>query len=77
MSDFGEIDRLASIVKPHIGVITNIGVAHMESLGSREGIFQAKMEIAKHIAGDDELPGTLIYAQRQRVSDERKNKGKL
>lgn len=42
MSDFGEIDRLASIVKPHIGVITNIGVAHMESLGSREGIFQAK-----------------------------------
>ncbi len=62
MSDFGEIDRLAGIVKPHIGVITNIGVAHMESLGSREGIFQAKMEITKHIAGEADLPGTLIYA---------------
>lgn len=62
MSDFGEIDRLAGIVKPHIGVITNIGVAHMESLGSREGIFRAKMEIAKHIAGDADVSGTLIYA---------------
>lgn len=62
MSDFGEIDRLAGIVKPHVGVITNIGVAHMESLGSREGIFQAKMEITKHIAGDEDVPGTLIYA---------------
>ncbi len=62
MSDFGEIDRLAGIVKPHIGVITNIGVAHMESLGSREGIFRAKMEIAQHISGDDDVAGTLIYA---------------
>ena len=62
MSDFGEIDHLAGIVKPHIGVITNIGVAHMESLGSREGIFQAKMEITKHIHGRDGQPGTLVYA---------------
>lgn len=62
MSDFGEIDRLAGIVKPQIGVITNIGVAHMESLGSREGIFQAKMELAKHIEGACGVPGTLVYA---------------
>ena len=62
MSDFGEIDRLADIVRPHIGVITNIGVAHMESLGSREGIFRAKMEIARHTAGDDETPATLLFA---------------
>lgn len=75
MSDFGEIDRLASIVKPHIGVITNIGVAHMESLGSREGIFQAKMEIAKHIAGDDELSGTLIYASDSEFLTKEKTKG--
>ena len=37
MSDFGEIDRLASIVKPHIGVITNIGVAHGDRKAHRRG----------------------------------------
>lgn len=57
MNHFGEIDRLASIVKPEIGVITNIGVAHVENLGSRDGIFQAKMEIAQHI----QEGGHLVY----------------
>ena len=41
MSEFGEIDRLAEIVEPNIGIITNIGVAHMETLGSREGHIQS------------------------------------
>ncbi len=59
MSDFGEIDRLAEIVKPDIGIITNIGVSHIENLGSREGIFRAKMELAGHIAEN----GTLIFAE--------------
>lgn len=49
MDKFGEIDRLAEIVKPHIAVITNIGVSHIENLGSRDGIFKAKMEITNHI----------------------------
>lgn len=61
MSGFGEIDRLADIVKPDIAVITNIGISHMENLGSREGIFKAKMEIAKHIASKDK-EGALVYA---------------
>lgn len=51
MDSFGEIDRLGEIVKPNIAVITNIGVSHMENLGSREGIFRAKMEITGHITG--------------------------
>ena len=66
MDAFGEIDYLSSIVKPEVGVITNIGISHMEKLGSREGIFRAKMEITKNIlplheggalvfAGDDEF----------------------
>ncbi|MGG4035351.1 UDP-N-acetylmuramoyl-tripeptide--D-alanyl-D-alanine ligase [Paenibacillus cisolokensis] len=46
MSDFGEIELLASIAKPDIAVITNIGEAHLQQLGSREGIAQAKLEIA-------------------------------
>ncbi len=41
----GEIDLLARLVRPDIGVITNIGLAHIENLGSQEGIFQAKMEL--------------------------------
>ena len=61
MDAFGEIEYLSGIVRPEIGVITNIGIAHMEKLGSREGIFRAKMEITKNI-----LPakdgGTLVFA---------------
>ena len=60
MSGFGEIDRLAQIVQPQIGVITNIGVAHMEMLGSREGIFQAKMEMTQHLLSE-ELGGTMVF----------------
>lgn len=44
----GEIDLLARVAKPDIGVITNIGMAHIENLGSREGIFRAKMELTNY-----------------------------
>lgn len=62
MSDFGEIDCLAGIVRPGIGVITNIGTAHMEHLGSREGVFRAKMELAAHVAPREE-GGTMVFAE--------------
>lgn len=45
MSGFGEISRLTDTARPTIGIITNIGVSHIEMLGSREGILKAKMEI--------------------------------
>lgn len=45
MSDFGEISRLTQTSLPDIGIITNIGVSHIEHLGSREGILKAKLEI--------------------------------
>ena len=45
MSGFGEISLLTRIVQPTIGLITNIGVSHIEKLGSREGILRAKLEI--------------------------------
>ena len=61
MDAFGEIEYLSGIVKPEIGVITNIGIAHMEKLGSREGIFRAKMEITKNILPEEE-GGTLVFA---------------
>jgi len=62
MSSYGEILDLVNIVKPEIGVITNIGVSHIEHLGSKENIMKAKMEIATNLGkqnyllvnGDDE-----------------------
>jgi UDP-N-acetylmuramoyl-tripeptide--D-alanyl-D-alanine ligase len=48
----GEIDRLAEIAAPTIGIITNIGYAHIERLGSREGIAQAKAELLPHLPDD-------------------------
>ncbi len=52
MDKFGEIDYLSGIVEPDIGVITNIGDAHIEKLGSRENIFRAKCELIPHIRRD-------------------------
>lgn len=45
MSGFGEIEKMSDAAKPEIAVITNIGSAHMEMLGSRENICRAKLEI--------------------------------
>lgn len=45
MNGFGEIDVLTKIARPDYAVITNIGESHIEFLGSREGIAQAKLEI--------------------------------
>ena len=45
MTAIGEIEELALTVLPDVGVVTNIGVSHMEKLGSRDNIFKAKMEI--------------------------------
>ncbi len=41
----GEMDRLSRMTKPAIAVVTNIGVSHMEYLGSQEGIRKEKLKI--------------------------------
>lgn len=45
MSERGEISELSLIAEPTIAIISNIGVSHMENLGSRENILKAKLEI--------------------------------
>ena len=63
MNHFREIAYLTNIAKPDCAVIINIGTMHIEHLGSREGIRQAKMEILEGMAseaklflnGDDEM----------------------
>ena len=56
ISHFGEMTRLAKIARPDICVITNIGVAHIESLGSRDGILKAKTEMFQYMNPE----GTII-----------------
>jgi len=43
----GDIERLTLIAKPCVGVISNIGVAHIENVGSREKLLETKMELVK------------------------------
>ena len=50
MSGFGEISFLSQLAKPDYAIITNIGEAHMQDLGSREGIAKAKFEIIDGLA---------------------------
>ena len=45
MNHKGEISTLSKTALPDIGVITNVGVSHIENLGSREGILAAKLEL--------------------------------
>jgi UDP-N-acetylmuramoyl-tripeptide--D-alanyl-D-alanine ligase len=45
----GEIRRLAEICRPDIGVITNIGPAHLAGVGSIEGVMQAKGELLEEL----------------------------
>ncbi|MBE6619385.1 MAG: UDP-N-acetylmuramoyl-tripeptide--D-alanyl-D-alanine ligase [Ruminococcaceae bacterium] len=52
MSHFGEIEYLSHIASPNIAVVTNIGRSHIENLGSREGIRDAKLEIRKGMPRD-------------------------
>jgi len=52
MNHPGEIGRLGEICTPDIGVITNIGPAHLEGLGSMEGVMHAKGELLDKIRPD-------------------------
>lgn len=51
MNNPGEISLLTDIARPTIGVITNIGTAHIGNLGSRENIMKAKLEITEGLSG--------------------------
>lgn len=59
MRGSGQIAELVRIAEPNIGVITNIGSAHIELLGSRDAIAAAKSELFRGLA-----PGaTAVYAE--------------
>jgi len=59
----GEIGRLTEITDPDIGLITNVGRAHLEGVGSVEGVARAKVELLEKMSpralailnGDDRI----------------------
>lgn len=55
MSNLKEIEYLANIAKPYISVITNIGLSHIENLGTQENILKAKLESATYFEEDNVL----------------------
>ncbi len=57
MNHAGELAPLCAMTRPHIGIITTIGSAHMEYLGSREAIAEEKCTVARALPEN----GYMIY----------------
>jgi len=70
MRALGEIALLSSLCKPCVGVITNIGEAHLELMGSRENISRAKGELLEVMGpgGTAVLNGDDPYLRRMGAS---------
>lgn len=52
ISDFGEMSRLAKMVKPDICLMTSIGYCHLEQLGDLNGVLKAKSEVFRYMKPD-------------------------
>ncbi|HPF35118.1 MAG TPA: UDP-N-acetylmuramoyl-tripeptide--D-alanyl-D-alanine ligase [Candidatus Krumholzibacteria bacterium] len=48
----GDIDRLARLARPRVGVITNAAGAHLEGFGGLEGVVRTKGELLDHLPAD-------------------------
>jgi len=65
MNHAGEIAPLAAMAAPEVGIITNIGMAHIEFMGSRENIAQEKGMLAEALPPS----GTLILSAHDDFSE--------
>ena len=48
----GDIRYLAAIAKPEVGVITNVGPAHLDGFGDEQGVARAKGELYAALPAD-------------------------
>lgn len=55
MSNLGEIERMSKLARPDIALVTNIGTSHLATLGTRENICRAKLEITAGMSADGVL----------------------
>lgn len=60
MDGLGQIERMSNAARPALAVITNVGVSHLEHLGSRENIARAKAEIVSGMRGLRGVEPTLV-----------------
>jgi UDP-N-acetylmuramoyl-tripeptide--D-alanyl-D-alanine ligase len=51
-SGFGEIAALTRLSEPNVGLVTNVGPAHLEQLGDLEGVARAKGELFAELSED-------------------------
>ena len=75
MNHVGEIEPLARMVRPDVAIITNVGIAHIEFMGSREAIAMEKGMLAEVVAengtvilnADDDFTPSIAQRTRGRV----------
>jgi UDP-N-acetylmuramoyl-tripeptide--D-alanyl-D-alanine ligase len=60
MRGLGQIEELSKIAEPNMAIITNIGTAHIELLGSKENIERAKLEIISGLRPSQNLSPLLL-----------------
>jgi UDP-N-acetylmuramoyl-tripeptide--D-alanyl-D-alanine ligase len=75
MRGLGQIAALCAVARPTVGIVTNVGLAHAETLGGPEGVARAKGELPEALPpdgtavlpADDGQLGTLVGRTRARV----------
>lgn len=81
MSMKGEMERLASLVRLDSVVITNIGVSHIEMLGSQENILTEKWHITDSLSENGKIflnaDDALLAAKAKSLADDEKYSGRI